>query len=456
MNARTTALEELAQWCAALSWRAIPEAQRELVPLRVLDTLGLIAAGAGTEAARAAAGMARDQGGAGTASLLAGFASTPASVPAALAALVHGVAAHCRDFDDTFADSVVHPGSVIVPVALAAGEAAGAAPDDIGAAIVAGYEVAARIGAVAGRRFHARGLHATGVVGPIAAAATAARASGLAAAETASAIGLAASMSGGLMAFQADGAWSKWLHAGWAAQGGIVAAQLAARGFRGPRTALDGPGNLFAAMLAGETCDLGMLTRDLGTAWRGAGAQFKYYPCAHVIQPYIDAALSLRRAHGLAPDDIEAVRCPIAPWAVPIVCLPREAKIAPASELDAIASLSYMVAYAIAEGRVTLDALSDAARSREDLRALAARIVHEEDAALGRGFDARVEIRMRGGAVHTAAADAAVLDAGRLIAKFIANTEPLLGAVRAREAATRLAAMKAPDPNSIAAILSPA
>ena len=454
MCAQETAVEALARWSTSLSWRAIPEAGRALVPLRVLDTLGLIAAGAGTDATRAAAGMARDQGGAGTASLLTG--SAPAFVPAASAALVHGVAAHCRDFDDTFPDSVVHPGSVVVTAALAAGEAAGAAPDDIGAAIVAGYEVAARIGAVAGRRFHARGLHATGVVGPIAAAATAARASGLSAAETASAMGLAASMSGGLMAFQADGAWSKWLHAGWAAQGGVVAAALAARGFRGPRTALDGPGNLFAALLAGETCDLGMLTRDLGTAWRGAGAQFKYHPCAHVIQPYIDAALSLRRAHGLASRDIESVHCPIAPWAAPIVCVPRDAKLAPATELDAIASLPYMVAYAIAEGRVTLEALSEAARGRKDLHALAAQIVHEEDAALGRGFDARVEIRLRGGPVYTATADAAALQPDRLTAKFIANTEPLLGAVRAREAVEHLAAMTAPDPKSLAAIMRPA
>ena len=75
-------------------------------------------------------------------------------------------------------------------------------------------------------------------------------------------MGLAASMSGGLMAFQSDGAWSKWLHVGWAAQGGIVAADLAARGFVGPLAALDGTGNLFAAMLAGETLDLHATTRQ--------------------------------------------------------------------------------------------------------------------------------------------------------------------------------------------------
>jgi len=446
--AREGAVATLAAWCAGLAWRDVPEAGRKLVPLRVLDTLGLVAAGAGTAAARATLDLALEQGGTPAAVLFA----APGRLPAPSCALVHGVAAHCRDFDDTFPDSVVHPGSVVVSAALAAGEAAAAAPEDIGTAIVAGYELAARIGAVAGRRFHARGLHATGVVGPIAAAATAARARRLTAEQTAWALGLAASMSGGLMAFQADGAWSKWLHAGWAAQGGVVAADLAARGFRGPLTALDGPGNLFGALLAGEIWSVAGLTEALGAEWQGGGARFKYYPCAHVIQPYIDAALALRARHAIDAGDIAQVRCAIAPWAVPIVCEPRPARLAPATELDAIASLPYMVAYGLTEGEVTLAALEAAARGRADLRALAARIVHDADAALGRGFDARVTLRMNSGAVWEAAADAAAIDAQRLSVKFAANSAPMMGAVRAREAAARLLAMPAPDTTAIRAL----
>ena len=97
-----TAVETLGHWCAALSWSAAPAAQRALVPLRVLDTLGLILAGADIEASRAADDYARSQGGIAAATLFAGRGR----LPAALAALVHGVAAHCRDFDDTFPDSV--------------------------------------------------------------------------------------------------------------------------------------------------------------------------------------------------------------------------------------------------------------------------------------------------------------------------------------------------------------
>ena len=255
------------------------------------------------------------------------------------------------------------------------------------------------------------------------------------------------------MAFQADGAWSKWLHVGWAAQGGVVAADLAVRGLRGPMAALDGPGNLFAAMLAGETVGQAGLTRGLGAEWKGGGARFKYYPCAHVIQPYIDAALSLRREHALAAPDIAEVRCAIAPWAIPIVCEPRAARTAPATELDAIASLPYMVAHALVEGEVGLSALAQNARERADLRDLAARVLHEPDASLGQGFDARLSIRNRAGRAVTATAHAAEIDADRLAAKFAANAAPLLGRLRAEEAAERLRAMRAPDPPAITALL---
>jgi hypothetical protein len=105
--------------------------------------------------------------------------------------------------------------------------------DALSTAIVIGYEVAARLGMMAGRGFHARGFHATGVVGPIAAAAAAGHLMRLDASRLADAMGLATSMSSGLLAFLGDGGWSKWMHTGWSAHGGLIAAQLANTGFRG-------------------------------------------------------------------------------------------------------------------------------------------------------------------------------------------------------------------------------
>jgi 2-methylcitrate dehydratase PrpD len=428
-----TLSERLAAWSSSLDWTAVPPAQRALIGLRALDTIGLILAGYETEAAKAVLALALDQGGKPECALFL----TGARGPAAQAALAHGTIAHGRDFDDTFLDSVVHPGSTVIATALAIGEAVAAPDEAIAAAIAIGYEAAARLGAVAGRRFHARGFHATGVVGPLSAALTAARLYRLSAEATADALGLAASMSGGLMAFIDDGAWSKWLHVGWSAHGGILAAQLAQRGFRGPRGALDGRHNLFAAFLGEPECGGDTVCADLGRVWRGGEAHFKYYPCAHVIQPYLDAAIALRARHGLAPGAIARVTCAIAPWAVPIVCEPRPPKLSPATDMDAIASLPYLVAVALADGKVDLDALAPTMRTRTDLLALAARVEHRSDSSLGQGFDGAMTIERQDGEILTARVGSAPPDAGKLRSKFRANAR------RQADAATTRALEKA-------------
>jgi 2-methylcitrate dehydratase PrpD len=412
-----TSAERLAAWSAGLAWGDVPGDQRPLVGLRVLDTVGLVLAGYETQAARAAFAIGRRQGGTAESALLL----TGERTSAAVAALVHGTIAHCRDFDDTFLDSVVHPGSTVVAAALAVGEAERRPDEEIAAAILVGYEAAARIGAAAGRRFHARGFHATGIVGPLAAALVAARLYRLSPEATADALGLAASMSGGLLAFVDDGAWSKWLHVGWSAHGGIVAAQLAAQGFRGPRGVLDGRHNLFAAFIDLPAPGAEALCGDLGRRWAGGAAHFKYYPCAHVIQPYIDAAIALRERHGVEPAMIERVTCAIAPWAVPIVCTPRSPKLRPASDMDAIASLPYQVAVGLADGRVDLDALGPACRERREVLDLAARIEHLADESLGQGFDGSIAIALKSGELLASAAVSAPPDGARLIAKFRAN-----------------------------------
>jgi 2-methylcitrate dehydratase PrpD len=228
-------------------------------------------------------------------------------------------------------------------------------------------------------------------------------------------------MSGGLMAFADDGTWSKWLHAGWAAHGGIIAAQLAAQGFRGPRGVLDGRHNLFAAFIDAQAPGAEIFCGDLGRRWAGGAAHFKYYPCAHVIQPYLDAAIALRERRGFAAGSIERVSCAIAPWAVPIVCTPRAPKLRPESDMDAIASLPYQLAVALADGRVDLEALGPACRARAQVLALAERIDHVSDPSLGDGFDGRLMIALEGGEVLRSAVSSAPPDRAKVLAKFRAN-----------------------------------
>lgn len=418
---------ELAAWSAHIGWNDVPEDLRPLVRLRVLDHVGLNLAALDGAPAHAVLEIATRQGGAAE----AGVIGSATRLPASWAALVHGTISHCRDFDDTFADSVVHPGSVVVPTALAVGEATGAAGADVLAAIVAGYEVSARLGAAAGRGLHARGFHASGVIGPLAGATTAARLYGLDARATAEAMGLAGSMAGGLMEFVTDGAWSKWLHTGWSTHGGILAAQLAGAGFLGPVSVLEGGQGLYASFLGEGVAALEGIAVALGEVWHGAEAEFKYYPCAHVIQPYIDAALALRAEHGLPVGEIEEVVCAIAPWCVPIVCEPRAIKLRPENSLQAIASLPFQVAAALTDGEATLETLEPASLAREPVLALTARVRHQVDDSLGAGFDGRITVKTRDGAMHEAAAVLARADAAKVRAKFHRNAARALPADRA-------------------------
>ena len=412
-----TAARVLADWASGLEPGDIPPEQRALLGMRVLDTIGLILAGSRVPAARMARDMVARQGGAGEAAIM----PWGMRAPRAWAAFAHGLMAHCRDFDDTFQDSVVHPGSVVVPTALAVGQATAAAATDMAAAIAAGYEVAARLGAAAGRGFHLRGLHATGIVGPFAAAATAGRLIGLDGERMTSAFGLAGSMSGGLMAFLEDGSWSKWVHPGWAAHGGIVAADLAAEGFRGPAGVLDARFNLYDALLGGAPVDREILIGGLGHEWRGAEAHFKHYPGAHVIHPYLDAAIAIAEDEDLAAYEVAAADCRIAPWAVQIVAEPRDRKIRPATEMAAISSLPFLVAAALRDRGVALATLEREVREDPELLDLADRVTHSADPALGDGFDGVFFLTLRNGRTIERPAVSPLADRTRLAAKFRTN-----------------------------------
>src|SRR5258708_11561900 len=158
---------------------------------------------------------------------------------------VNCTAAHCEDFDDTFEGGPVHAGAVIVPAVLAACERHN--PDGgmalIGIAV--GTEVLCRLSLVVPKAVHKAGFHPTAIFGAIGAAAGVGAALGLNARQIVDALGIAGSMAGGIIEYLAEGAWTKRLHAGWAAQAGIRAALLARAGFVGPRTVLEGVHGLF-------------------------------------------------------------------------------------------------------------------------------------------------------------------------------------------------------------------
>src|SRR3981189_774726 len=193
---------------------------------------------------------------------------------AAGAAFVNGTAAHGEDFDDTFEGGPVHAGAVIVPAVLAACEKHN--PDGRMALI----GIAVGVGA-------ALGLNARQIV---------------------DALGIAGSMAGGIIEYLAEGAWTKRLHAGWAAQSGIRAALLARQDFVGPRTVFEGVHGLFQGFAHTANGDFDALTADFGTRWVTDILAFKPYPCGTMAQPYIDCARRLA-ARGARSEDISEIVC---------------------------------------------------------------------------------------------------------------------------------------------------
>jgi 2-methylcitrate dehydratase PrpD len=419
---------EIAEWARALRWSDVPAEVRAHLSLRFADGVGLVAAAWETPPGRAVRGVAEDFAGAGAPLL---FGRRP--VGPAWSALAHGTLVHTLDYDDTFPESVIHPMSVLLPAALAGVEAGQDAAGDIDgarvmAAVAAGDEVLARLGAAAGRDLHARGFQATGIFGPLAAALVVGVLQRRDPRTIAAAMGLAGSMSGGLLAFLADGTWSKRLHPGWAAHGGVTADALAAREFPGPASVVEGRHGIFDSFL-GRTVDGGAVLGDLGQRWPSAEAEFKLYPCAHVLHPFIGMARRLQAEHALVPEEIREIVCGVAPWYVPIVCEPIAEKLAPTSEYQARTSLPLSVSLAVLDGRVGIASFEPESTGRPELRALAQRVRYEVDESLTEGFGARLTIRTDAGE-FVGTPDPGQDVPGEVRDKFLAATGPDTGAAR--------------------------
>ncbi len=222
---------------------------------------------------------------------------------AAGAAFVNGMAAHGEDFDDTFEGGPVHAGAVVVPAVLAACERYRHDGHAALGGIAIGVELICRLSLVVPKAVHQAGFHPTAVFGVMAAAAGVAAALELSRRQLVDALGIAGSMAGGIIEYLAEGAWTKRMHAGWAAQSGLRAALLARAGFVGPRTVFEGVHGLFHGFARSAAGDYDALIGDLGARWVTETLAFKPYPCGTMTHPYIDCARRLA-GHGIRADEI--------------------------------------------------------------------------------------------------------------------------------------------------------
>ena len=221
----------------------------------------------------------------------------------AQAVLVGSTAGHGFEMDDIHVVAHLHAGSLAVPVALAIADAESSMLGrDMIAAVVAGYEVGLRVGIAATGKLFMRGHHFQGTCGTFVAVATAANALRLSPQIARHAFGIAGSFGAGLMAAQ-EGAMTKRLHAGHAAQMAVTGAYLARRGFTGITNILEAPYGGFLSTLSGEP-DLDQLTAGLGEVWVIRDVGFKPYPTAASVQSVLFAIDTLMTENGLTAADI--------------------------------------------------------------------------------------------------------------------------------------------------------
>src|SRR5437899_4412001 len=239
-----------------------------------------------------------------------------ARVTRAGAAFANGVAVAVNNQCDSY-HMLTHPGVLIVPAGLATAEGEGKSGRDLLTALVAGYEVQCRCARDFIPSTPAHGFRASPVYGILGCAATAARQLGLDARGVGKGIALAASFAGSLIEGQRTGARDADFAEAQAARSGMWAASLAAQGFRGAATALEGEGGFYNAFTGSNTgdlaytftgppkADLGEIVADLGRRWEVLDVKFKIYPTPGFNQPVVWLASEMAAQHKLVPDEIE-------------------------------------------------------------------------------------------------------------------------------------------------------
>lgn len=246
------------------------------------------------------------------------------------AALLNATFAHTYDFDDTLVKGGLHPGSSVVPAALAQGETSGVDGKALLTALAVGYEVACRIAVALGPGSYNRGFHNTGTAGIFGAVAAIGRAKNLPSNVIENAFGLAGSKAAGSMSFMENGSWNKRLHPGFADHDALLCIALSEAGVIGSSKALEGRTGFLHSY--SDTSDTTGLTKNLGKDWIMMGTALKPYPACRVTHASIDLAAKMAKEYG---GPVEKITVALEPTGYTLVGLPVANKIRPENIVDA-------------------------------------------------------------------------------------------------------------------------
>jgi 2-methylcitrate dehydratase PrpD len=294
----------LAEFTAALRYDDIPPAVIAMAKSCIIDAVGVVLFGSTLPWSRIVDEYVNAIG-KGTSTVIG---SDLRRVSAPAAAFANGAFAHAFEYDNLRQPSIgVHPGATVLVGALAAAEAARVSGKDLITALVAGCECMFRIALAAKSSSEKIGFHAPGLTGVFGSAVAVSKILGLTAEQTLMAMGIGGSFCSGLLAFakSGHGGMVKRLHMGRAAEGGVTAANLAARGFEGPDVILEGKFG-FLDVYARDG-DPALLVAGLGDRWETLTICFKTFPCHVTAQSPVQALQSLRREHQFDATDVATI-----------------------------------------------------------------------------------------------------------------------------------------------------
>lgn len=346
-TAASRATSAVVDFITGTRWSDLPPDAVALGKRCLIDGLGVILAGATTRGSGLVRDYIRAGGGCAEATV---FAPEAFRCTVAAAALANGASGHAMDFDDTQLSSsadrifglLTHPTVPPLAAALAIGERDRVSGVQFLEAFLIGFEVECKIAEAIHPNHYKKGFHSSGTIGTFGAAAAAAKLLGLGPEAVAHTIAIAASLSAGIRVN--FGTMTKPLHVGRAAENGVMAAELAARGFTGAADALDGPWGFFAVFSSGGGFDANRIVGQLGAPYSilNPGVSIKPYPCGVLGHPSMDAMRRLVIDHDVQPEHILSIRLRagsniLNPLRYPIAHSELEAKFCPAFMLSSIA-----------------------------------------------------------------------------------------------------------------------
>jgi len=370
------AASRFVDWAWSLRTQTVPTAVRDAAACHALDAVGTALAaarlGEGAPSVAVARGFPDLRG--------ATVLGSTQKVATPFAVLANGTLVHALDYDDTHAGALVHPGAVVLPVALAVAEERHLRGEDMLTAMVAGIELMTRLGAAIPHGFHRRGLHATSVCGVFAAAMVASMLLDFSEEQAVSALGIAGSQAAGSLEFLHTGSDTKILHPGLAAFSGLIAARLARAGARGPASVFEGDDGFFRAY-TGERVTTAELVEGLGSRWETPTVGIKAYPVCQLSHASLDAlgqvaadiSVSARVPRSA---QVRSVRFSVPQDAVPIVCEPAGDKRRPRTPYEAKFSLPWCAGVLLVDGRIDLDSFLPDRLGRSDVAAVADVVSH--------------------------------------------------------------------------------